>query len=120
MKRLYIVIFLLPSLLFGQQKMFDPPLSKRIANYTIDCRLDPEKKTVSGNELLIWRNSSDHPVDELQFHLYQNAFSDVSSSHLTEMAEVPEKLIGHWGYCRVLKMGLPDGTDLVPRIIYIQ
>ena len=120
MKRLYLAIFLLPSLLFGQPKMFDLPMSKRVANYTIDCRLDPEKKTVTGKEVLIWKNSSGHPVGELQFHLYQNAFSDAKSSHLTEMTEIPEELIGHWGYCRILKMALPDGPDLVPRLINIQ
>lgn len=120
MKRLYLAIFLLPSLLFGQQKMFDPPVSKRIANYTIDCRLDPEKKIITGTEELVWKNSSHHSVNELQFHLYQNAFSNAKSSLLTELSEFPEQLTGHWGYCKILKMELPDGTDLVPRLIYIQ
>lgn len=120
MKRLYLVILFLPPLIFGQQKMFDPPLSERIANYTIYCRLDPEKKIVTGTEALVWKNSSDHPVDELQFHLYQNAFSNAKSSLLTELSEFPEQLTGHWGYCKILKMELPEGTDLVPRLIYIQ
>ncbi|MBN1224796.1 MAG: M1 family metallopeptidase [Candidatus Aminicenantes bacterium] len=120
MKRFWVMIFILPALMFGRQKMFDPPLTERIANYTIECRLDPETKIVSGQEVLVWKNSSDRPVDELQFHLYQNAFSDEKSSLLSEMPEVPRELIGHWGYCKILSMTLPDGTDLAPNIVFIQ
>ncbi len=120
MKRLWLVICLMSTLLYGQQKMFDPPLSERIANYTIECRLDPETKIIKGREVLVWRNVSDQPVNELQFHLYQNAFSNENSSLLTEELPVPEYLIGHWGYCKVLTMVLPEGTDLAPSLVFIQ
>jgi len=93
--------------------MFDPPLSHRIADYTIDCQLDPETKIVSATETLRWKNTSDDPIDELQFHLYQNAFRDGKSSFLTEMEEVPEGLIGNWGYCDILNIEMSDGTDLI-------
>lgn len=120
MKRLVLVICLMSTLVFGQQKMFDPPLSERIANYTIECRLDPETKIVTGKEVLVCRNTSDHALAELQFHLYQNAFSSEKSSLLTEEPEVPENLIGHWGYCKILALKLPDGTDLVSGLVFIQ
>ncbi|MFP4081969.1 MAG: M1 family metallopeptidase [Candidatus Aminicenantes bacterium] len=120
MKRVLVVILILPMVTFGQQNMFYEPLSERIANYTITCKLDPNTKTVAGEEILTWKNTSRIPVHELRFHLYQNAFSHEKSSLLLEMPEFPEELIGHWGYCRVLKMALPDGTDLAPRLAFIQ
>jgi hypothetical protein len=100
--------------------MFNPPLSDRIANYTMECRLDPETKIVTGREVLVWRNTSDHPVNELRFHLYQNAFSDAKSSLLTEEPAIPEVLVDHWGYCKMKSMVLPDGTDLVSSLVFIQ
>lgn len=115
---LFVILF--PCLLFAQPKMFDPPLSRRIADYTIDCRLDPETKIVTATEILKWKNISGDPIDELQFHLFQNAFRDENSSFLTELEEIPEGLIGKWGYCDILRMELADGADLTQRLDYIQ
>lgn len=120
MKKLLIAICLMSALSYGQEKMFDPPLADRIANYTISCRLDTGTKVVTGREVLVWRNTSDQSVVEPQFHLYQNAFSDEKSSLLSEMPEVPGELFGHWGYCKIITMQLPDGTDLAPGLVYIQ
>ncbi len=120
MKRFLIWVLAFPLVLFGQQKMFKEPLSKRIASYNISCRLNPESKIISGEEILTWKNTSKWPVRELQFHLYQNAFSDPRSSFLTELPEIPERLKEDWGYCKILKMILPDGTDLLPNLVFIQ
>jgi len=54
-----------------------PPLpdqSPRIANYTIDARIDPDARSVQGTLVLEWRNSSEQALDRFPFHLYWNAF----------------------------------------------
>src|SRR5262245_49328803 len=60
------------------------PLSPRNANYTITARLDPRSRTLSGSEVIVWRNISGRSTDELQFHLYSNAWRDTRSTFLRE------------------------------------
>lgn len=57
----------------------DAPLSDRRVSYRIDAELDPSERTVTGSQHLTWRNDGPVPVDELQFHLYLNAFSPGST-----------------------------------------
>jgi aminopeptidase N len=57
-----------------------PPLSPRNANYSIDVRLDPDSRTVTGSEVITWRNVTSKPVDDLRFHLYWNAWRDDRST----------------------------------------
>ena len=116
----YLLLMLMPAFVFTQTAMFDPPLSDRIVDVRIDCRLDPETKVVSGTEVLTWRNATEDAVDELQFHLYQNAFSDGRSSFLTELPEFPEQLLGNWGYCKILSLERSDGKSLTSGMRFIQ
>ena len=51
-----------------------PEVSPRNASYTIEARLDPEKRTIDGTLVLEWRNTSDQALSTLPFHLYWNAF----------------------------------------------
>jgi hypothetical protein len=64
--------------------LFEPSLSPRIANYSIDVRLDTETNFLHGKELLIWKNSTSNLVTELQFHLYLNAFRNNQSTFMIE------------------------------------
>jgi aminopeptidase N len=59
-------------------------LSPRNANYDIEARLDEIAKTISGRETIRWRNITDQPTSELQFHLYWNAWRDADSTWLRE------------------------------------
>lgn len=65
---------------------FDQPaagaLSPRNANYDIDATLDIEARTLTGRETIRWRNISTSTADELQFHLYWNAWRDTNSTWL--------------------------------------
>ncbi len=78
MKIIYFVIFVMsyPAIATAQLKIFKTPLSERIANYSIDVSFDPEIKMIRGKEIIEWKNSSKNSIDELQFHLYWNAFRD--------------------------------------------
>ncbi len=62
--------------------IFPRPLSERIANYTIAVSLDPGRKRLTGQETLVWRNSTPESIFELRFHLYLNAFKNARSTFL--------------------------------------
>ncbi len=64
--------------------IFATPLSPRLANYQIDVTLDPTTKRLTGRETLTWRNPSNDVIQELQFHLYLNAFRDEKSTFMRE------------------------------------
>jgi hypothetical protein len=58
--------------------------SSRNASYDIDVRLDHGARTLTGRETIRWRNISDKPTTELQFHLYWNAWRNAESTWLRE------------------------------------
>lgn len=62
----------------------DTALSDRRVAYKINARLDPDTKKIKGNQLVSWRNPDNVEVDELQFHLYLNAFKDTTSTFMVE------------------------------------
>jgi hypothetical protein len=59
-------------------------LSPRNASYTIDVRLDPQARTLTGRETLVWTNITTAAANELQFHLYFNAWRNTESSWMRE------------------------------------
>ena len=97
-------------------------LSDRIASYTIRAALDPQAKQVTGAERVTWRNPSDVPVGELQFHLYLNAFRDRNSTFMRESGgqlrgdALPE---GKFGGIEVTAMRVAGGEDLLPALEFI-
>lgn len=99
-------------------------LSDRIVSYTIQATLDPADgvKTVTGRERVTWRNPSDVPVGELQFHLYLNGFRDRES---TFMRESGGQLRGdfmreeRFGNIEVTAMKTAAGEDLLPGLEFI-
>jgi hypothetical protein len=68
----------------GQPPAGTPPLSRRNANYSIDARLDTASHTLTGSEVITWRNITSKPTRELQFHLYWNAWRNDRSTWLRE------------------------------------
>ena len=59
-------------------------LSNRTVSYSIDAQLDPVKHTITGKQVLTWRNRSTQPVCSLYLHLYLNAFDGPGSTFMTE------------------------------------
>lgn len=55
------------------------PLSERVVAYTIDARLDTDKKTLDATETLTYRNLTGQPLTAFPFHLYLNAFRPEST-----------------------------------------
>ncbi len=98
------------------------PLTTPVASYEISCRLDPEKKTVAGSQLLTWTNTTTRPASTLRFHLYLNAFRNTRSTFWREHGgrlrsrPIPDS----WGSIEVTRMALSsDGTDLLPTMRFI-
>lgn len=106
-------------------------LSPRIANYTIQVRLDPNQKALEGREVLLWRNDMEMPAAELWFHLYWNAWKTNQSTWLREDSLRPafagrerRKIQeGDWSYCdvksvKILASGPFSATDLTHQMRY--
>lgn len=93
--------------------IFSEPLSPRIANYDIAVQLDAEKKTLTGKQILTWKNTTSLETRELQLHLYLNAFRNNQS---TFMLESGGRLRGFeidkdgWGYINLNKCHLLPGN----------
>jgi len=72
----------------GGVQAFDQPLpdalSPRNASYDITVTLDPAGKQIKGRETIRWRNISAATTNELQFHLYWNAWRNEDSTWLRE------------------------------------
>jgi hypothetical protein len=68
-----------------------PEVSPRNASYTIEARLDPEKRTIAGTLVLEWRNTSDQALSTFPFHLYWNAFrNNLSTTARGEGRRAPD------------------------------
>jgi len=58
--------------------------SPRNANYSIDITLDHQTRTLTGREVVTWRNTSLQSTSELHFHLYYNAWRNTLSTWMKE------------------------------------
>ncbi|MCX4242198.1 M1 family metallopeptidase [Paraliomyxa miuraensis] len=63
------------------------PRSPRNANYTMQVRFDPGTKRLQGTQVLRWTNITEHPTQELRYHLYYNAWRNDRSSWLRRARE---------------------------------
>jgi len=92
------------------------PLSRRVASYDIQVRLDPVRHLLSGRQHVTWRNDTSHAATELRLHLYLNAFKNDRTTFMKESGGVHRSSRmreGGWGYIDITSMRLEDGTDLL-------
>lgn len=107
-----------------------PPaaLSPRNASYSVDVRLDHASRTLTGREVITWRNISGASTSELRFHLYYNAWKNAQSTWLREArlagrtrAASPEA--DDWGWIDVTAVRLAAGdsspVDLSSQRLYV-
>ena len=91
-------------------------LSARNANYDIEVRLDPATRTMSGTEVIRWRNIGQAPADFLRLHLYWNAWRNTASSWMRELALAetldPPPAPEDFSYINVTELAFanPDGS----------
>ncbi len=121
----YTPLFLL-IFTFLQTNAQKPPFSNRIANYVISVKLDVKQKTLDGQEILLWKNTSNDNISELQFHLYLNAFKDENSTFMKESGgqlrgnKIDKNTKENWGSIDILTMQVHGGEDLTHKIRFIQ
>ncbi len=56
----------------------------RVADYSIDVRLNTHSHSLDAREVLVWYNTTAHQADSLYFHLYPNGFRSGNTSFMTE------------------------------------
>ena len=97
-------------------------LSPRIANYTINATYDPAEHTVTGHEILDWRNSTHEAALDLYFHLYLNAFANNRSSFVREAGEAwvdwTRRHAHGWGFITVTAIRIA-GADVTARMQFV-
>jgi Peptidase family M1 domain len=119
-----------PARFDAQGKAIGEPLSDRIASYVIDAKLDADARKLSGRETVTWVNRSAEPQGTLWFHAYWNAFKNSKSTFYkdamaqdgfrdetpTRAGRYPVRKPDEWGWTKVTRATLPDGTDLLPSL----
>ena len=94
-------------------------LSPRNASYEIDASLDHDARLIEGRETIRWRNISTRPADDLQFHLYWNAWRNMDSSWMRERrlaGDVGTIDDGDWSFSNVssIQVRRVPTTEVVP------
>lgn len=98
-------------------------LSRQVVDYRIKAKLEPENKSIAGEEILTWLNTSQYPVSELRFHLYLNAFKNNRSTFMKESGGLHRSFRQsetEWGYIDIKKIGIKEGQDLFQTMEFIQ
>ncbi len=115
-------LFLLAFSTNPQPIIFPTPHSPRLVHYEIHVRLDADKKIIHGCEKVNWRNPSDHPIKEIPFHLYLNAFRNNRSTYALESNRswIDEKFPpAKRGYIDILRIVTEDGRDITANLQFI-
>jgi Peptidase family M1 domain len=104
------------------------PRSDRNASYAISARLNPATRTLTGDELLTWRNVTSAPAATLRFHLYYNAWRNTRSTWMRERllsgdGEIGRRREADWGWMdvtslRVIRAGASP-LDLTAKLRFI-
>lgn len=105
------------------------PLSPRNANYDIDVTLDPAARTLTGSEVVTWRNIGTMEAYSIRLHLYWNAFLNTNSTWLKQRKLAGDDALGEagddaFGYIDIATIATlnEDGStreDLKPALRYI-
>ena len=121
----YLIFISLAFWAEDQNPIFTTPLSSRIANYDIKVTLDPVKKMLDGQQVLHWKNTSNESINELQFHLYLNAFKNTQSTFFKErngswgLPSDEEGTENIWGWIDIDRIVDTDGNDLIGSMRFI-
>ncbi|AWV99124.1 M1 family metallopeptidase [Arcticibacterium luteifluviistationis] len=110
-------------LAFFSSSVFAQNLAPDIANYDIAVNLDTKAKTLTASQVLTWTNTSPVSVNELQFHLYLNAFRDKKSTFMKESGgKLRNDSFKKSGYGNIYVTHLKSGRgeELLGGIKYIQ
>jgi hypothetical protein len=105
--------------------------SPRNANYSIDATLDPTARTITGREVITWRNTTSTPTSEVRLHLYWNAWKNTRTTFLEgqqlagQRQRLLERPLSDFSYSslssvRLLGAGAAPPVDLTSQVHFIQ
>ena len=91
----------------------------RVANYSIDVRLNTQSHSLDAREILDWHNTSSQNAGALYFHLYPNAFKSDNTTYMSESGRaLPTRARGWIDVLKLTDMRTKD--DLTGQISYVQ
>ncbi|TDI72023.1 MAG: hypothetical protein E2O85_01260, partial [Bacteroidetes bacterium] len=112
---IFVVAFCFQGASARQTTNSDSPLSDRRVAYIMNVELDPELRMVSGSQQLTWKNPDSVPVNELQFHLYLNAFKNDNSTFMKESGGIHRgfstKDENPWGGVNITRMRIAANPE---------
>ena len=118
-KAALLIILLTLPMLPQAQVILKEALSERVVNYKMNVELDTDAKTITGEMVINWKNPSQDTVDNLQFHMYLNAFKNSKSTFFNE-GSVYNSAESEWGYVNINSIKTANGNDLSRGMQYIQ
>jgi hypothetical protein len=120
MSKFHILLFVSAIYMFpgNAQIINKEPLSSRQTCYTIDAKLDPASKTVTGSMEAFWVNSSTDVVPDIRLHLYMNAFRNRSTMFKESAHPLEDKESGY-GQIDIRSFTDRNGNDLISKMEYI-
>ena len=121
-----VAVCALVSIVSAQAPVVPPP-AVDIANYDIQVTLNPAARTLTGNEIITWRNPGQIPAYSIRLHLYWNAFRNTNSTWLKQRQLAGDNAFGaaaegDFGYTQItaLKQIRADGSEAdLPNFRYI-
>jgi len=89
MKKYFVLLFLLPSLICFSQKKEDWPAGywQQEVKYKITVELDDVNHTLKGFEEITYINNSPHSLSYLYFHLWPNAYKNQNTALAKQLLE---------------------------------
>ncbi len=60
-------------------------LAPDTASYSIDATLDATARTLTGREVITWRNPGGIPAYSIRLHLYWNAWRNTDSTWISQL-----------------------------------
>jgi hypothetical protein len=82
-----VLLNLAPFRLQAQEEtdlLLEDVMEEPVVSYLIEAQLYPDRRKLDASQTVSWRNTTSHAVDHLRFHLYYNAFRDLSSTYMQE------------------------------------
>ncbi|HLN21985.1 MAG TPA: M1 family metallopeptidase [Bacteroidales bacterium] len=107
------------SMSLHSQIILTKPLSPRQTGYKIDAALDTRTAIIHGKMRAFWVNFSNDPVEEVQMHLYLNAFRNSRSTFMKESGTSFSLVANDSGYVDIITVSDSKGSDLLPLLRYI-
>jgi len=108
-----LTIFLLSSIAISQ------PRHVNNTDYNIRCTYNPKTRIIDGEIDVLWKSAYKDNTEEIQLHLYLNAFSGPNSTFMKEYGAYPQSVADRPGFCKIQRITI-YGIDVTNSMRFIQ